>query len=121
MPRRLLVVAGLVLGLLGMHGLAPGYPAAGARELPTPAATASATPMAAGHGTPAPADHHEPVLSHDLCTAVLTGGVNAAGGAGAVGHAGPVEPFDRLAPRSAYGTPIEPRPPDLFALGVLRI
>lgn len=79
--RRLIVVAGVLLGLLVMHGLAPGHPSID-KPTTSPMSTAMAmpgmhhdgavaTPMSDA-GTPMPGHRHEMRMG-EMCVAVLGG------------------------------------------------
>lgn len=115
-----MLTAGLLLGLLGMHGLAPGHPVAHAVDVTVlPAATASNAPMAEGHGTSTPVHHHDPAVHHDICKAV-TGGSALAGLATAPAQPPPGQ-TQPAPPRSARGASLDHHPPDILEQGVLRI
>jgi hypothetical protein len=122
MVRRAVLVVGLIMGLLGMHGLAQGSPVAHAQQVSMlAAATASgAAAEAGGHDTSAPC-HRDPAPHHDLCKAVRTGVPTSIAPATTAGFRVAVEPIDSAPPTPAGAASCGPRPPDISRLGVLRI
>lgn len=121
MERRVLLVAGLMLGLLGMHALAPGHPVTETAHAAMPAATASGSYSTADGHAPAKPHHHDLTLHHDLCKAVLAAGPAPIGPATAPALPSSTQSIDLPSPRSSRCGPGDGRPPDIFRLGVLRI
>lgn len=118
----MLLIAGLVLGLLGMHGVAASHPVAHAEPVAMPhaAPAAGSAEKADNHGESAPC-HREPAPHHDLCKAIRTGGAAWVSSATTPASRVVAKPVALAPPTSAGANSRESRPPDLSRLGVLRI
>lgn len=122
MIRRVLLIAGLVLGLLGMHGVAASHPVAHAEPVAMlhAAPAAGSAEKADNHGESAPC-HREPAPHHDLCKAIRTGGAAWVSSATTPTSRVVAKPVALAPPTPAGASSRESRPPDLSRLGVLRI
>lgn len=122
MGRRVLLVAGLMLGLIGMHALAPGHPVidSGRAAMPAAATPSSIYSMADDHA-PAKPHHHDFTLHHDLCKAVLAAGPTPIGPATAPALTRSTQSIGLPSPSPSRCGPGDGRPADTFRLGVLRI
>lgn len=119
--RRALLVVGLVLSLVGMHGLAAGHPVAQARHGSMLAATATSPAAEAdGHRTSTPC-HRDEAPHHDLCKAVLTSASTSIDLATGIALRPAVQRMDSAAPTTPGACSGDPHPPDISRLGVLRI